>query len=226
VSEETSLTLIAQARLDLDALANHAISLDELGQHLNQLWQQAEAVGDQAALVHLPAIWDQANQIAAAAQQATGLAATALNVAQEIADQRDTVLAQYTELHDAIDNIDADHPAVARLMDITEEMVYDHIHEWNEVSAEDKALEVAGLNALIELKRNLPGVDPIVRRRFVAWLLVCNKVRLDDGDQETLSNALTRIFISAGYDWRGMDQFIVRFSFFEEAFDESDDNEL
>ncbi len=125
----------------LTVLAEEGTSLDALGGQLGALWDEAEASGNNTAIERLQAIWDQAQALDNHRQHLAGVAQAAVEVANEMIQQRDQIadsLGDVVQERDAIQEgfeayrdqvrgMDYDNPDVQQLVDEVEAMAFEYI---------------------------------------------------------------------------------------------------
>lgn len=91
--------------------------LNEMEQHLGQVYADAEAAGDQATMQRIGESWERAQSLKAQAQNAVAAFISAVAVLEPTAAQRDQVVLELASLEKAIKSWDSEHPLVGGLID-------------------------------------------------------------------------------------------------------------
>lgn len=125
------MTDVQELAIQVKQIVESGAPLEAIGASLEQLWNAAQDEQQQAIVA---TAWEQAQALATVVTNAVNLAETAVSVATEMIQQRDTiadelsgVVKKHMELEQAVKDIDFDHPLVSELAEIVEENIYEYI---------------------------------------------------------------------------------------------------
>ena len=103
------------------AAGDPSLTLDELGQRMNLLYQLAEQKEDAESVALVTTVWDGVVKLSEQAGQAINIATAAREIAVTLRGQRDVAIAQHEELAAAVNDYDMSCPAVSQLVNAVEE---------------------------------------------------------------------------------------------------------
>lgn len=143
VLKDTPAQLIENFEAQSNSLANVvpevAIALQQTGEALGELWNQAQAEGNTGAMALISASWQRTEMIANQTVQLDALKQAAAVAIATIEDERRVVAERLEELETAIHYQDDTHPAIRELVEQVREDVSEQIQD----DANDMALEYA-----------------------------------------------------------------------------------
>jgi hypothetical protein len=143
VLKDTPEQLIENFEAQSNSLANVvpevAIALQQTGEALGELWNQAQAEGNTGAMALISASWQRTEMIANQTVQLDALKQAAAVAIATIEDERRVVAERLEELETAIYHADDSHPQIKELVEAIREDVTEEIQD----DANDMALEYA-----------------------------------------------------------------------------------
>lgn len=98
-----------------------SLTLDDLGQRMNLLYQLAEEKKDAESVALVTTVWDGVVKLSEQAGHAINIATAAREIAQTLKDQRDVAILAHEELIEAVNDIDMEDPLVAGLVEAVED---------------------------------------------------------------------------------------------------------
>lgn len=104
-------------------------TFEDIQGKLFEVYEQAVKAGDTKAAEAIENSWMQVQQLSNAVISSTDAAQTIADLAHELRDQRQQALKELEELSNAVENVDTEHPAVARLASMVEDDVREYISE-------------------------------------------------------------------------------------------------
>jgi hypothetical protein len=191
-NQDLQMTL-AQIEDTLAQAANPAALFEGAKAHLGALYNNAEAAGNDAAMIAINESWNHVQSLATAAQQNREAYLTAKDIAGTFQTQRDDVMKELEDLTEAVENADLRHPKVAKIYEEASDQGYqdgyenamndqdgddDYAYDLAWEILEDKYNEAFGESAearfrrqiFIDIMSNDIEVQPNRLREFFAWL--------------------------------------------------------
>lgn len=153
--KDTPAQLIENFEAQSNSLANVvpevAIALQQTGEALGQLYDQAQAVGNTGAMALISASWQRTEMIANQTVQLDALKQAAAAAIATIEDERRTVAERLEELETAIETEDDSHPELREFADSMRQQGAEDAQEM----AEEYALEYAFETSYDNISSNL-----------------------------------------------------------------------
>ena len=100
-----------------------SLTLDDLGQRMNLLYQLAEQREDKESVALVTTVWDGVVKLSEQAGHAINIATAAREIAKTLQEQRDVAIRAHEELVEAINDHDIGNPLINDLMDDMREVV-------------------------------------------------------------------------------------------------------
>lgn len=197
-NQDLTMTL-AQIEDTLARAADPAALFEGAKAHLGALYNQAEAAGNNEAIVAINESWTHIQSLAAAAQQNHESYLIAKDIAGTFQTQRDEAMKEHKELIDAIEHFDTDNPLVSDLVEGVTEANNEEAAYWYDEQIEETIFErlqdslhydneyEPHLEIFLEIFRCNIEVLPNRKREFYAWLDAVNAdnaVDDEDGDDD------------------------------------------
>jgi chromosome segregation ATPase len=143
VLKDTPAQVVENFEAQSNSLANVvpevALALQQTGEALGELWNQAQEAGNTGAMALISAAWQRTEMIANQTVQIDALKQSAAVAIATIEDERKRVTEQLDELETAIYHVDDTHPQIKELVETIREDVSEQIQD----DANDMALEYA-----------------------------------------------------------------------------------
>lgn len=173
VLKDTPAQLIENFEAQSNSLANVvpevAIALQQTGEALGELWNQAQAEGNTGAMALISASWQRTEMIANQTVQLDALKQAAAVAIATIEDERRVVAERLEELETAIHYQDDSHPEIKELVEAIREDVTEEIQDDANEMALEYAFEVTYEQAM-ENVREATGCTWEQANRFCAFL--------------------------------------------------------
>lgn len=194
-AQTTADNYITQANA-LDGLVEKtAQQLSDVEQNLGYIHQQADARGDEDTKQAVANTWALTNEMAVRVTQfdATRLASVAMM--KKMAEYHAKIAGEYDELEEAINDVDYDHPVVARLVDEVEQYTAESIYETESMWMNEEAMEIAYDHLFTEMHealRDLTGAtsDDWQDILNLRELLMGNSAKVTDEQKRLLRELL------------------------------------
>lgn len=172
VLKDTPAQLIENFEAQSNSLANVvpevAIALQQTGEALGELWNQAQAEGNTGAMALISASWQRTEMIANQTVQLDALKQAAAVAIATIEDERRVVAERLEELETAIHYQDDSHPEIKELVEAIREDVTEEIQDDANEMALEYAFEVTYEQAM-ENVREATGCTRQQINRFLAF---------------------------------------------------------
>lgn len=180
-NQDLQMTL-AQVEETFAKAADPAALFDGAKAHLGALYNNAEADGNNDAMVAISDSWNHIQSLAAVAQQNRESYLIAKDIAGTFQTQRDDTLKELEELTKAVEYMDTDHALVADLVESINEANMEQEALWYDDSVYetvyDRMQDAFGydqetrlhLDTFMEIFYNNIELQPARKREFLTWL--------------------------------------------------------
>lgn len=166
---EASIDMYQQARQAVEDVPDKAQGLiEQAGNLLGELYNAAEARGDQNAMMAISGVWDRSQGLVQHLVQQHQVIAGADVAIEELKKQREAIAYELRDLLVAIEEVDTDHPKLAEFAEA--------IEEWSSESmwgmAEDAVFDTLYSEIYDGVRKLMKDVDPQANvYKRTDWLL-------------------------------------------------------